>query len=42
MKLRDKARMNKDFKTADLIRDELGSIGIQLKDEKDNSSFNIN
>ena len=42
MKLRDKARMNKDFKTADLIRDELCSIGIQLKDEKDNSSFNIN
>jgi len=41
MKLRDSARINKDFKTADLIRDELNSIGIDLKDEKTNSSFSI-
>ena len=41
MKLRNNARINKDFKTADLIRNELSSIGIELKDEKDNSSFSI-
>ncbi len=41
MKLRHNARLNKDFKTADLIRDELSSIGINLKDEKENSSFSI-
>ena len=41
MKLRNNARINKDFKTADLIRDELNSIGIELKDEKKNSNFNI-
>ena len=41
MKLRNNARTNKDFKTADLIRDELSSIGIELKDEKKDSSYNI-
>ena len=42
IKLRNSARINKNFKTADLIRDELNSIGIDLKDDKTSSSFSIN
>ena len=41
LKLRDKARINKDFETADLIRNELNDIGIELEDTKNESSFNI-
>jgi cysteinyl-tRNA synthetase len=35
--IRREARSKKDFATSDKIRDALGSIGIQLKDEKDGS-----
>jgi len=35
------ARDNKDFETSDRIRDELSGLGIQLKDEKDGTSFSI-
>tara|TARA_B100001057_G_scaffold175867_1_gene176505 strand:+ start:1514 stop:2980 length:1467 start_codon:yes stop_codon:yes gene_type:complete len=42
IKLRDKARKDKDFETADLIRNELNDIGINLEDKKDKSNFNIN
>ena len=35
--IRREARGKKDFATSDKIRDALGSIGIQLKDEKDGS-----
>ena len=35
------ARDNKDFQTSDRIRDELSGLGIQLKDEKDGTSFII-
>jgi len=39
--LRNKARENKDFATSDTIRDELLALGIQLKDGKDGTTFNI-
>ena len=42
IKIRNNARINKDFTSADLIRDELNSIGINLKDEKGNSTYTIN
>ncbi|MBL31095.1 MAG: cysteine--tRNA ligase [Flavobacteriaceae bacterium] len=42
LKIRNKARKDKDFETADLIRNELNSIGINLEDKKDKSNFNIN
>ena len=40
--LRNKARVNKDFETADQIRDQLKDLGIQLKDGKDGTTFSIN
>jgi cysteinyl-tRNA synthetase len=40
--LRKEARSRKDWMTSDKIRNQLGSIGIQLKDEKDGGmSWNI-
>ncbi|PRX53900.1 cysteine--tRNA ligase [Flagellimonas meridianipacifica] len=39
--LRNQARANKDFKTSDKIRDELTSLGIQLKDGKDGTTFSL-
>src|SRR5690606_37149765 len=33
--LRDEAKKNKDFTTSDRIREDLQSIGVQLKDSKD-------
>ena len=40
--LRAEARANKDFQLSDRIRDELQSIGIQLKDGKDGTTFSTN
>ena len=42
LKIRNKARKDKDFETADLIRNELNDVGISLEDKKDKSNFNIN
>lgn len=42
IKLRTEARANKDFVTSDKIRDELLEIGIQLKDNREGTSFSIN
>ncbi|NLN95750.1 MAG: cysteine--tRNA ligase [Bacteroidales bacterium] len=39
--LRQQARKNKDFKTSDLIRDELKKIGIALKDSKEGTSWEM-
>ncbi|MEM9078463.1 MAG: cysteine--tRNA ligase [Bacteroidota bacterium] len=39
--LRNQARANKDFETSDKIRDELTSLGIQLKDGKDGTTFSV-
>ena len=42
IKLRAEARANKDFQLSDKIRDELASVGIQLKDGKEGTTFSIN
>ena len=42
IKLRDKARANKDFETSDLIRNRLQKIKIQINDTAEGSSFKIN
>ena len=41
LKLRGNAKKNNDFSTADLIRDELGKAGIQIKDCREGSSWEI-
>jgi len=41
LKLRSRAKNNKDFETADFIRDELEKTGIQIKDSRDGSSWEI-
>ena len=41
IEMRKKARDNKDFATSDAIRDQLLALGIQLKDGKDGTSFNL-
>ena len=41
LKLRKQAKINKDFITADLIRDELDCLGIQINDSRDGSSWQI-
>jgi len=40
--MRKEARDNKNWKLSDEIRDELASLGIQLKDGKEGTSFSIN
>ena len=41
LKLRKHAKFNKDFITADLIRDDLDGLGIQINDSRDGSSWQI-
>ncbi|HZJ36579.1 MAG TPA: cysteine--tRNA ligase [Gillisia sp.] len=41
IKLRAEARNNKDFATSDQIRDQLLSLGIQLKDGKEGTTFSV-
>ena len=41
LKLRGNAKKNKDFSTADLIRDELDKAGIQIKDSREGSNWEI-
>jgi len=41
LKLRANAKANKDFDSADLIRDELGKAGIQIKDSHEGSSWEL-
>ena len=41
LKLRKHAKINKDFITADLIRDELDGLGVQINDSRDGSSWQI-
>ena len=41
LQLRGNAKKNKDFNTADLIRDELDKVGIQIKDSRDGSSWEV-
>lgn len=42
IQLRNDARTNKDFATSDKIRDQLGALGIQLKDGKEGTTFTVN
>ncbi|WP_452597211.1 cysteine--tRNA ligase [Pontimicrobium sp. MEBiC01747] len=42
IKLRQEARINKDFVLSDKIRDELAEIGIQLNDGKEGTTFTTN
>ena len=41
LKLRGNAKKNEDFDTADLIRDELNKSGIQIKDSREGSSWEV-
>lgn len=41
IQLRKDARVNKDFATSDKIRDQLAAMGIQLKDGKEGTTFNV-
>ncbi len=41
IQLRNEARSNKDFATSDKIRDQLLAMGIQLKDGKEGTTFNV-
>ena len=41
VELRNKARDEKDFETADQIRDALHEVGIKINDSKDGTSFTI-
>ena len=39
--MRDAAKLNKDFALSDQIRDELNTLGIQLKDSKEGTTYTI-
>ena len=41
LKLRENAKKNKDFLTADLIRDELNKVGVQIKDSKEGTTWSV-
>ena len=41
IEMRNKARADKDFATSDQIRDALVSLGIQLKDGKEGTSYSL-
>ncbi|NND15573.1 MAG: cysteine--tRNA ligase [Eudoraea sp.] len=41
IEIRNSARDNKDFATSDKIRDDLASLGVQLKDGKEGTSFSL-
>jgi len=41
IKLRMEARENKDFATSDKIRDQMAALGIQLKDGKEGTTYNL-
>ncbi|MGB7498709.1 MAG: cysteine--tRNA ligase [Moheibacter sp.] len=42
IRMRNKARADKDWALSDQIRDELDAIGIQLKDGKDGTEYSLN
>lgn len=42
LQLRSDAKSNRDFNTADRIRNELSSLGISIKDRKDGADWEIN
>jgi cysteinyl-tRNA synthetase len=42
LKLRNNAKANKDYASADLIRKQLGDLGVTVKDGKDGADWEIN
>jgi len=40
--MRINARNNKDYKTADRIRDELSGLGVEVRDTKEGFEWKIN
>ena len=42
LEIRNTAKSNKDWETADKIRNQLNELGIEIMDGKDGSSFKIN
>jgi cysteinyl-tRNA synthetase len=42
LEIRNTAKSNKDWETADKIRNQLNKLGIEIMDGKDGSSFKIN
>ena len=42
LQLRMEAKANRDFETADRIRDLLGNLGVMVKDRKDGADWEIN
>lgn len=41
IQLRAEARANRDFATSDKIRDQLAALGVELKDAKEGTTFNL-
>ena len=41
IKIRNEARLNKNFKLSDQIRDDLLKLGVQLNDEQNSSSYKL-
>ena len=41
IEIRNQARLNRDFALSDQIRNQLLKIGVQLNDNKDNSSYKL-
>ena len=41
IKMRAEAKANRDFSTADQIRDNLKALGIQLKDSREGTTYSI-
>jgi cysteinyl-tRNA synthetase len=42
IKMRNEAKIQKNYSVSDQIRNELSSLGIELKDGKDGTSYNLN
>ena len=42
LEMRRDAKMNRDFATSDLIRQKLTDLGIQIKDTKEGTDWNLN
>ena len=40
--LRDNSKKNKDWETADIIRDKLSEINIQIKDTREGTNWELN
>jgi len=41
LQLRQEAKLNKDFTTADMIRDQLTEFGVEIKDTKDGAEWSL-